>query len=76
MDVTSPTLICANKVDRMSDEQLRDALALIHKYFLEEKIIPASVKSGENLDMLLAEIGSWISDGRALAKPQNPLAHD
>lgn len=76
MDVTSPTLICANKVDRMSDEQLSDALALIHKYFLEEKIIPASVKTGENLNMLLAEIGSWISDGRAVAKPQNPLAHD
>jgi len=70
MDVTSPTLICANKIDRISDEQLRDAVTLIHKYFLEEKIIPVSVKAGTNLDKLWAEIESWINDGRLLVNPQ------
>ena len=72
MDVTSPTLICANKIDRMSEEQLKTALTLIHKYFLEERIIPASVKTGEKLDMLLAQIESKVSEVHALAKPQNP----
>jgi len=76
MDVTSPTLICANKTDRMSNEQLEDALTVIHKYFLEEKIIPASVKTGTNLDMVLSEIGSWINDERVSAKPQNPPTPD
>ena len=76
MDVTSPTLICANKIDQTSDEQLKDAIALIHEYFLEEKIIPASVKTGANLDMLLAEIGSWVNDGRVEAKPQSPSTPD
>jgi ribosome-interacting GTPase 1 len=76
MDVTSPTLICANKIDRISDEQLSDAVTLIHRYFLEEKIIPASVKTGMNLDKLWAEIGSWINDGRVLMKPQNSTTPD
>jgi GTP-binding protein HflX len=76
MDVTSPTLICANKVDRISEEQLDGAITLIHKYFLEEKIIPASVKTGRNLDKLLAEIGAWMNDGRLLVKPQDPATSD
>ncbi len=76
MDVTSPTLICANKIDRISDEQLTDAITLIHRYFLEEKIIPASVKTGMNLDKLWAEIGSWINDGRVLMKPQKSTTLD
>lgn len=76
MDVTSPTIICANKIDRISDEQLKDAITLIHRYFLEEKIIPASVKTGMNLDKLLAEIGAWINDGRVLVKPQNSATPD
>ncbi len=76
MDVTSPTLICANKIDRISDEQLKDAITLIHKYFLEEKIIPVSVKTGMNLDKLWAEIGSWINDGQVLVKSQNSATSD
>jgi GTP-binding protein HflX len=76
MDVPSPTLICANKTDRISDEQVRDATTLIHRYFLEEKIIPASVKTGMNLDQLWAEIGSRINNGRVLMKPQNSATRD
>src|SRR5208337_2518942 len=76
MDVTSPTLICANKIDRIYDEQLKDAITLIHKYFLEEKIIPVSVKTGMNLDKLWVEIGSWINDGQVLVKSQNSATSD
>jgi len=76
MDVTSPTLICANKIDRMSNEQLDGARTVIRKYFLEEKIIPASVKTGTNLNMLLDEIGSWINGEHESAKPQNPPTPD
>jgi GTP-binding protein HflX len=73
MDANAPIIICANKTDRVSNEQLTEAVALIQKYFLEEKIIPASVMTGENLDTLLSEIGFQISEGQ-LARTQNPPA--
>jgi len=72
MDVTSPTVICANKIDRVSKEQLEEALKVIHKYFLEEKIVSASVKDGTNLDAILREIEVRINDERLSGRPQNP----
>jgi GTP-binding protein HflX len=57
VDITSPIIICANKIDLVSEEKLDEALKLIRKYFLEEKIIPVSAKTGHNLDLILAEIG-------------------
>jgi len=72
MDVTSPTLICANKIDLVSKEQLEEALKVIHKYFLEETIVAASVKDGTNLTAILGEIEERINEERPLGKPQNP----
>ena len=71
MDVTSPTLICANKIDLVSKEQLEEALKVIHKYFLEETIVAASVKDGTNLTAILGEIEERINEERPLGRPQN-----
>ena len=76
MDVTSPTLICANKIDLVSTEQLEEALKVIHRYFLEEKIVPASVKNGTNLNSILGEIMALINEDQLSGKSQNPTAAD
>ena len=76
MDVTSPTLICANKIDLVSTEQLEEALKVIHRYFLEEKIVPASVKNGTNLNSILGEIMTLINEDQPSGKSQNPTAVD
>ena len=76
MDVTSPTLICANKIDLVSTEQLEEALKVIHRYFLEEKIVPASVKNGTNLNSILGEIMPLINEDQPSGKSQNPTAVD
>jgi GTP-binding protein HflX len=73
MEVNAPLIICANKMDRISPEQLDEAVALIRKYFVEERILPASVVTGQNLGTLLAEIRIAIR-GNNLAKFQNPPA--
>jgi GTPase Era involved in 16S rRNA processing len=70
MEVNSPLIICANKMDRISPEQLDEAVALIRKYFVEERILPASVVTGQNLAALLEEIRIEIRENH-LAKSQN-----
>jgi GTP-binding protein HflX len=69
VDISSPTVICANKMDLLSETELDEALNLIHKYFLEEKIIPVSVKQELNLDLVLTEIGSRIKRPQAYHQP-------
>jgi GTPase len=56
VDITSPTLICANKIDRISEEKLAEAQTLIRRYFLEEEILPVSVATGQNLDTVLSKL--------------------
>lgn len=56
VDITSPTLICANKIDLISEEKLAEAQTLIRKYFLEEEILPVSVTTGRNLDKVLSKL--------------------
>jgi GTP-binding protein HflX len=56
VDITSPTLICANKIDRISEEKLAEAQTLIRRYFLEEEILPVSVTTGQNLDKVLSKL--------------------
>lgn len=60
VDITAPTILCANKIDRITIEQFEDAKAIIRRYFLNEDIVPVSVKSGENLDRLLHLIESKL----------------
>jgi len=74
VDITAPTIICANKIDRVTEDQVEEASKLIRKYFLEDEIVPMSVTTGANVERLLAEIGARINIGNALAKPQRQLA--
>jgi len=60
VDVTSPITVCANKVDKISAEQLEESKTIIRKYFLNEEIVPISVKTGQALDTLLATIGKQL----------------
>jgi len=69
VDISSPTVICANKIDLLAEKELDEALSLVHKYFLEEKIIPVSVKQELNLDLVLTEIGSRIKQRKPIHQP-------
>jgi GTP-binding protein HflX len=76
VDISSPTIICANKIDQLSEEELDQALNLIRKYFAEEKIVPVSVKTGQNLDLIHKEIEYRINIPQdTLPRPQNPTLH-
>jgi len=74
IDITSPAIICANKTDLTTLEQLEDATAIIRKYFPNEEIIPASVKTQQNLDRLLALVESKLHSQRIIVKPGKPQA--
>jgi len=66
VDINATTVICANKIDLMSAEQLEEAKEIIGKYFINEEIVPLSVKTGENLDLLLSLIRSKLQTQRPL----------
>lgn len=76
VDVTSPTIICANKIDKVSETQLEDSKAIIRKYFPNEEIIPVSVKTGRGLDDLLTSIGKRFESLRITLKPGMPPTSD
>jgi GTP-binding protein HflX len=61
-EINSPTIVCANKIDLLSEAELDEALSLIRKYFQGEMIIPVSVKEEQNLDQILAEVGSRFKE--------------
>jgi GTP-binding protein HflX len=61
VDISAPIIICANKIDQVSAEQLEVSTAIIHKYFAEEEIVPVSVKLGQNVDTLLAAIKARLA---------------
>jgi GTP-binding protein HflX len=76
VDVTSPTIVCANKIDLANPEKLQEAEALVRRYFPNDDIVPASVITGENLDQMLGLIESKLRDQRLAVnpgKPQSPL---
>jgi GTP-binding protein HflX len=75
VDVTSPIIICANKVDKIS-EQLEESKAIIRKYFPNEEIIPLSVKTGQALDSLLAMIGKQLQSLKITVKQGTPPRPD
>jgi GTP-binding protein HflX len=76
VDVTSPVIICANKVDKISPEWLDESKAIIRKYFLNENIVPVSVKMGQGLDALLALIAQQLQSLKVTVKQGTPPTHD
>ena len=76
VDVTSPIIICANKIDKISTEQLEESKGIMRKYFLNEEIIPVSVKAGQNLDSLLALIGRQLQSLKITVKQGTPPTPD
>jgi GTP-binding protein HflX len=74
VDITSPTIVCANKTDLISPDQLQEAEIMIRKYFPNEEILSASVKTEENLDKVLASIESKLEAQRIIVKPRKPQA--
>jgi len=76
VDVTSPTIICANKADKITAEQVEESLRVIRKYFLNEEIIPLSVKTGQALDTLLMAIHNHLQSLRVTVNQRTPPKHD
>jgi len=75
VDITAPTIICANKIDLVTPDELEEAKAIIRKYFSNEDIIPLSAKTGENLDRLLNLIKSRLQTRRLIVNPGNQPSH-
>lgn len=75
IDITSPIIVCANKIDKISKEQLAESTSTIRKYFLNEDIIPVSVESGENLGRVLELINSKIQTQKLTVNPGKPREH-
>jgi GTP-binding protein HflX len=68
VDITAPTMICANKIDLISTEEFEESKSIIRKYFLNEAIVPISVKTQQNLDELLGLIRSKLHEQRLIVK--------
>ncbi|HEC89549.1 MAG TPA: HflX family GTPase, partial [Thermoplasmatales archaeon] len=58
LGVTSPIIIVLNKIDSISKEELKNKIDYIKNLNVSRyrKIIPISVKTGENIDLLLETI--------------------
>jgi GTP-binding protein HflX len=76
VDITAPIIICANKIDDVSPEQLEASRAIIRKYFSGEEIIPVSVKSGQNVDILLSAIRNKLQAQKLIVKQRNAQLPD
>jgi GTP-binding protein HflX len=72
VDITAPTIICANKTDLVSPEQLDESITIIRKYFPTDTLIPVSVKNGENLDKILRFVEEKLHEQELTVKPGNP----
>jgi len=76
VDITAPVIICANKIDGVSSEQLEVSKAIIRKYFSGEEIIPVSVKLGQNVDTLLYAIRNRLQAQKLTVKQRNAQLPD
>ncbi|MGA2626572.1 MAG: GTPase HflX [Candidatus Bathyarchaeia archaeon] len=76
VDITAPVIICANKIDDVSTEQLEVSKSIIRKYFSGEEIIPVSVKLGQNVDTLLSAIKNRLQAQRLTVKQRNAQLPD
>ena len=76
VDITAPVIICANKIDDVSTEQLEVSKSIIRKYFSGEEIIPVSVKLGQNVDTLLSAIKNRLQAQKLTVKQRNAQLPD
>jgi GTPase len=76
VDVTSPIIICANKVDKILTEQLEESRTIIRRYFSSDDIVPLSVKTGQAVDTLLAIIGKRLESFNLTMKQGIPPTPD
>jgi len=76
VDVTSPIIICANKVDKTSAERLEQSEAIIRKYFINEEVISLSVKTGQALDTLLMTIQRHLQSLKVTVNQRTPPTPD
>ena len=76
VDVSAPIIICANKIDEVSAEQLDVSTAIIRKYFTGEEIVPVSVKLGENVERLLSAIKVRLDAQKLTVKQRNAQLPD
>jgi GTP-binding protein HflX len=76
VDIIAPTIICANKIDLVSPEQLEESKSIIRKYFSAEEVVSVSVRTGENLDTLLGMIRLRLQSQRLIVRQRNPQAPD
>lgn len=74
VDITSPTIVCANKTDLILPEQLEESVSTIRRYFINEDIVPVSIKNGENLDKVLNLIRSKLQAQKLTVNPRRPEA--
>ena len=72
IDITSPIIVCANKMDLVSSEQLEESISIIRKYFITEDIVPASIKTGQNLDKVLGLVSSKLRAQKLIVNPGKP----
>src|SRR5208282_1643413 len=71
VDISAPIIICANKIDEISAEQLEVSTAIIRKYFVGKEIVPVSVKLGENVETLLSAIKIRLEAQKLTVKQRN-----
>jgi GTP-binding protein HflX len=76
VDITAPTIICANKIDLISSEQLDESITIIRKYFTSEDLVPVSVKSGKNLEKVFSLVEEKLQGQKVTVKPRKPQAPD
>ncbi|MGA2972656.1 MAG: GTPase HflX [Candidatus Bathyarchaeia archaeon] len=72
IDITSPIIVCANKVDLISSVQLEKSVSTVRKYFINEDIVPVSIKTGQNLDKVLNLVKSKLQAQKLTMNPRNP----
>ena len=72
IDITSPIIVCANKVDLISSDQLERSFSTVRKYFINEDIVPVSIKTGQNLDKVLNLVKSKLQAQKLTMNPRNP----
>jgi len=72
IDIISPIIVCANKMDLVSSEQLEKSISIIRKYFITEDIVPTSIKTGQNLDKVLGLVISKLRAKKLIVSPGKP----
>ena len=72
IDITSSIIVCANKMDLVSSEQLEESISIIRKYFITEDIVPTSIKTGQNLDKVLGLVISKLRAKKLIVSPGKP----